>query len=305
MLERKTLKSLSNLQSCKFNFILPWQGAPDLFRRMMDYAAETISWDSMHLDFVPEGTNPMAFFRVAGCRTLSKYHMKSPYLEIAGSWEEYWALRSKKLKRNLNYGERLLEREGAIRIRRVEGGEFLEEQVRTAFEIEQSGWKGKNGTAIACSEENRGFYLDLARQMCGKGRFLLYFLECRNNPVAFSYCVRYKDRLNLLKTGYSPEYAKCSPGMVLQKRIIEDLFRHRQYSIYDFLGARDEWKTKWTNCVQPLCRISVFNNKIGPILLYNALIARESCRNSIKRYPAVFELLKRSRQLFQTERYGT
>ncbi len=295
--EKKTLRSLSNLQSYQFNVILPRQGAREMLKRMIDHLTRTLSWDSIQLEFVPDSSDPCPLFREIGYRTFSETYMRSPILNIDGSWGDYWGQLSRNLRRNLDYKERRLERAGCLGLVRVENGDCLEEHVQKAFDIERSGWKGENGTAIACSERDRGFYLELAKRMSARGCLLLYFLEYRGRSIAFSYCLQYKDRINLLKTGYSPEYGRYSPGMILQKRILQDIHQRRQGTVFDFLGARDEWKTKWTGGVQPLRRISVFNNKIAPVLLYNALMARESCKNSIRRYPAAYQLLKRSRQL--------
>jgi CelD/BcsL family acetyltransferase involved in cellulose biosynthesis len=72
----------------------------------------------------------------------------------------------------------------------------------------------------------------LTRSM--KGEILGYILKVSGKPVAYNLCPIYGGNKALYDyTGYDPDYAKYSPGSVLQFKIIEDLFAREKIDYYD------------------------------------------------------------------------
>ena len=64
--------------------------------------------------------------------------------------------------------------------------------------------------------------------------------------LAFDYCLEYNKVHYVLKTGYDPAYERFSPGKVLRQLMLERAFSEG-IATYDFGGAPEPWKQKWTN----------------------------------------------------------
>ncbi len=291
------LRSMTNDQSCKYDFILKREQEGSILRSMMLHLSMRVDWDLLCLDFIPDGSKTISSLRnlerEGFCRVHVMPTMQSPYLIISGSWDAYVGKLEKSYRRNLRYFERRLEKKGRVELKRMDP-----ESLKDALAIEESGWKGEAGTAIASSDDNTGFYGELARLTSQSGWFKLYFLCLDGDPIAFDYCLAYKDRFNVLKTGYNPAYAADSPGKVLRKKVLAQLFKDR-YSIYDLLGAREEWKTKWTPHAQEIYRVLVFNKrKILPLLVYHAIQARDALTDKVRRSPSLYMMAKRLCNLF-------
>ena len=133
---------------------------------------------------------------------------------------------------------------GEISTEHFTGGPELAARLEEGYSLEQSGWKGKAGTAIAQSEDTRSFYTTLAGFAEKKGYLSLDFLRVNGEAVAFQYGLIYKDCYCLLKPGYNEEFGEASPGQLLTEEVLKhcvDLGIRE----YDFLGPEAMWKRKW------------------------------------------------------------
>ncbi|MHB8346120.1 MAG: GNAT family N-acetyltransferase [Acidiferrobacterales bacterium] len=294
------LRSMTNLQSYKYGFVLPQNRGQEVFESMLRLLPGICDWDLMELDYVPDDAQVVTFSRQMGgkklCGARDEIHMESPYVAIEGAWEEYLDARNKKVRKNWDYFERRLQKEGSIDLIEIADGQGLDQAVLEAFEIEKSSWKGDAGTAIGASPAEATFYLELARAMSQRQNFRLFFLVLDGKKIAFDYCLPYKQSFNVLKTGYDPVFAKNSPGRVLRKSVLRSLYQNGSYSIYDLLGARDTWKEEWTQSVRTLVRLRLYNRKPVALVRYAAGCATDQTKQWLRRHPLLFSAVKQLRQ---------
>ena len=59
----------------------------------------------------------------------------------------------------------------------IDGSERLDESLRLAFELEGSGWKVEQGTAILSSPRTLRFYTEVGRWAAERGMLRLFFLR--------------------------------------------------------------------------------------------------------------------------------
>ena len=292
-----TLRSMTNLQTGKYGFLLPRTDAASFLGPMLEGISQEIPWSLMELSFVPESARwPDSLLRaehpeVAGVRR--SIQMESPFLPLEGSWEEYLSSRKKKVRRNWRYFEKKLREAGDLEFESVEGGKELEEAVRDAFRIEQASWKGDRGTAIANSEEEASFFLELAHRAAEAGQLRLFFLKLDGQRIAFDYCLQHGGRFNVLKTGYDPSFSKLSPGRILRVFAVRELFGDPNQRLYDFLGARDGWKEEWTDDnAEPLLRLLLYRNQPASRAVYGILSTLDRSKEGLRRHPRAFRTVK-------------
>jgi CelD/BcsL family acetyltransferase involved in cellulose biosynthesis len=114
---------------------------------------------------------------------------------------------------------RKLEREHNVKV--VAAGDAA--NVRDLLELEMAGWKGREGTAIACQESTRKFFDEMTRDMARAGRLQSLSLQVEGKTVA--------SKLNLLsgshgfafKIAFDESLARFSPGMLLEVENIRHL----------------------------------------------------------------------------------
>lgn len=181
----------------------------------------------------------------AGFRTILRTRERSPFVEIQGSVDDFERHLDRRLRANARRRRRRLEEEGVVEVDVLHGGERLEEALLEGFGIEGSGWKTRQGTAIASRPDTLRFYRDVARWAAERGWLQLVFLRLDGRPLAFHFNLRSGGVLYNLKGGYDPSYRRFSPSTLLQYEMIRRAFAEGLAS-YEFLGAEEEWKREWT-----------------------------------------------------------
>jgi CelD/BcsL family acetyltransferase involved in cellulose biosynthesis len=280
----RQLSSAANAHSCRF----------DLLAREPEAAAASFmawlradrSWDVLRLTDVPEGGagwSLLAKARSAGLSTGTWESLQSPYIPLPATREAFQATLQAKFKANCRRRRKKLEEKGEVTFERVEGGLALESALEEGFALEQSGWKGQRGTAMAQDSGTRGFYTELARDAAYSGRLSLYFLRLDGRPVAFHYGLTYGERYFLLKPGYDESLKECSPGQLLMEEVLADCIS-RGLREFDFLGPDMVWKRDWTDKVRRHTWLSVFNG---------SAFARALCAAKFRWVPAAKEVVAR------------
>jgi len=118
-----------------------------------------------------------------------------------------------------------------------------------AYRVEAGGWKARQGSALATDAMRGSFYSRYAAAACGRGSLRLCFLRIGGRAAAVQLAIEAGNSFWLLKIGYSDEFARCSPGMLLTRETIR-YAAAAGLSSYEFLGTVEPWTRVWT----PLAR---------------------------------------------------
>jgi CelD/BcsL family acetyltransferase involved in cellulose biosynthesis len=125
------------------------------------------------------------------------------------------ALRGKTLK-ELRRCERRLAERGRLEYRELERAEDAREWLESFLSLEASGWKGANGSALACSGAGRAFFVDAALEAARRGRLMMLGLFLDDRPVALKCNFLAPGCAYAFKIAYDERYARYSPGLLLE-----------------------------------------------------------------------------------------
>jgi CelD/BcsL family acetyltransferase involved in cellulose biosynthesis len=199
----------------------------------------------------------------------------SPYLELKSSWDEYLASLTPKFRQNLRNRLTRLQRFGEPRLQVVDhragatGSAAISAACEQAVRLEASGWKQTVGTAIGSDPTIRRFYGLFAQRAAEQGWLRLLFLTVNGRAIATAYALQYRRRLLLVKTGYDPTYAKCSPFKILTYFALREAIG-KGLAEFDFLGDAEPWKLEWTKTTRPHDWVFIFSGTRRARLLYFA-----------------------------------
>ena len=132
---------------------------------------------------------------------------------------------------------------------------------RRRLRIEVSGWKGREGTAIADRPREERFQRLLARWADSRGWLRLWFLRLDDRPIAFRLGIEARGVFTSLKIGYLEEYAAQSPGKVLEAAVIESLHRG-DCRRFDYAGGTTAHKDRFATGSCPLLELSAFPDSL-------------------------------------------
>lgn len=123
---------------------------------------------------------------------------------------------SKKFRQKSQRLARRLADEGDVVYEQADENSDFYQLALQFLELELSGWKGKNGTAIGCKTSSKKFYLDSILRLsgCGQARFLTLKLD--NKPIAMISCMSSGSRVQAFKTAFDETYSSYSPGVAIE-----------------------------------------------------------------------------------------
>ena len=161
----------------------------------------------------------------SGYRWLHLNHFQRAILEAGGSFDEHLKSRiASKRRRELARNRRRLEELGALRHQVHRAGEGLERAVEAFLQLEASGWKGRRGTALACSETTRRFALsaftgDPATSICRAD-----VLTLDDKPIAVGLAACSGRTGFTVKCSFDEAYRSYGAGLILEMEVIRSFF---------------------------------------------------------------------------------
>jgi CelD/BcsL family acetyltransferase involved in cellulose biosynthesis len=235
-------------------------------------ACEMDRWDVLQLTQLPETSRTIrAMSGLASADQLPIGTWKStdsPYLELAGTWESYWAGLSAKFRSNVRNRLTRLKQIGEPRLEILSDTAAIAAARDDIWRLEASGWKDKEGTSIGSDPAVQKFYTLLAERAADRGWLRLLFLTVGRKRIAVSYSAVYDGGLFLLKTGHDREFHACAPFKLLTYFAVQEAYARGLREV-DFLGDTEPWKQEWTPTARGHDWLFIFSNSKRARLLHS------------------------------------
>lgn len=121
---------------------------------------------------------------------------------------------SAKQRSTLRRKARRLADEGAVAYRMMEPGDDPMPWIERFLEVEASGWKGRQGTAMATSD--RDFFVAVCCQAHARSQLHMLSLELDGKPIAMKCNFLAGCQAFTFKIAYDEAYARFSPGILIE-----------------------------------------------------------------------------------------
>lgn len=206
-----------------------------------------------------------------------------PWIDLDADWENPEQHINAGRRSDLRRAWRRAESLGAISTEiRAPSPAELPGVLDDAFVVEAASWKGRKGAALLHDTVQGEFYRRYAQAAASRGLLRTCFLRIGGRAAAMQLVLETDDRFWLLKIGYSDEFARCSPGILLMQETLRYAAR-RGLRAYEFLGNTEAWIRVWTPQERPCVsvRIYPFGMRGAMGLAIDALaVARQRLRRS-------------------------
>src|SRR5262245_3172934 len=219
-----------------------WLGAGDYNCSLMEFGFVTGEGPFHHLlvDYLNEHPK---FSYVTGAFTRALFRPAADAEEYVRS--ALGRFRRKEYRRQ----EKRLAETGRLEYTALESGDDVDAQIEEFLEFEAKSWKGSGGRAIVCSETDRKYFVEIAREAFRRGKLMLLALRFNGRPIAY--------KLNFLsgvgsfafKIAFDEEYARYSPGVLLELENIRLLHERPQIKWMDSCADPDRFMINqlWTD----------------------------------------------------------
>lgn len=192
-------------------------------------------------------------------------------LESELSPAAYWdaAVRAKKRKELRRQANRLAEA-GAVQFRRWQADEAPGPWIDAFLDLEARGWKGQAGSALASHSDTEAWFRAIVPAAAAAGRLDMRALDLDGRPLAMLVNFLCPPGGFSFKTAFDEDYARFSPGVLLQQAnldllgdprimwvdscaapghpMIDSVWRERRALVWvnvPLSGAPDRWRFAW------------------------------------------------------------
>ena len=161
------------------------------------------------------------------------------------------------------------------------------------IEVEGSGWKGREGTAIRCDSRLVAFYHALVAGFGPMGGVEINLLRLANTCIAAQLCMRGERCLDILKIGHDEGRSFLSPGNMLLEHVVKRVFDRREVDVVN-LVSNAPWQSLWRPRTRRRIAAYIFNTTLRGRMSYNAMRAKDRLRPVYRRY--IKPLIERERR---------
>jgi len=123
---------------------------------------------------------------------------------------------SRELRKSLRRKERRLSERGAVSHRVLHAEDDVGRWIDDFLRLEASGWKGRRGTALACSEEDRRFAVEMLAGAFRRGRLQIVGLDFEGRPIARCCNLLTGQGSYAYRCAYDEDFADFSPGVMAE-----------------------------------------------------------------------------------------
>lgn len=126
-----------------------------------------------------------------------------------------------------------------------------------AYATEALSWKAHSGSTLANHPLQGEFFRRYTQAAAEKGSLRICYMRIGGIVAAMQIAIESGGRFWLLKIGYSNEFARCSPGLLLMRETIAYAARCDLKS-YELLGVDEAWVHLWTSRVRPYVTVRTY-----------------------------------------------
>ena len=145
---------------------------------------------------------------------------KRAFLSSKLSADEYMHQWGAKRRKSLRQNKAALSRQGTLTMRTLVGTDITsadcEQWTEQFLELEKGGWKGREGTAMACDDSEARFFKQLSASASSCGKLLYLRYDLNDTPIAMQINFISGTGAFAFKVAYDETYRKQGPGSLLE-----------------------------------------------------------------------------------------
>jgi CelD/BcsL family acetyltransferase involved in cellulose biosynthesis len=233
------------------------ENAKDLISKIFSFfLTQYRQWDVLQLPSLPEENDLFNTFHLA-TRNIPLQHRtylsaQNRYLDnIYYPFKEYFQNLPKKVKKDINYCERRLNKSGNLEFRLKRDAENLDNYLDLYEDLRVHSW--------TAPEIDRSFNREFARLMVKMGWLRLGVLYYDAIPIAAQKWIVCNNTAYIHDVLYHQDYKKYSPGKILLSKVSEYVIEKDGVNQIDFMTGDESYKKEWTPKLRERKGIQLFN----------------------------------------------
>ena len=189
-----------------------------------------------------------------GVEVTAAVEERCPILELPATWDAYLARLSGKHRHEIHRKMRRLEREAPeARAVSLTSRQAVESRFDEFLTLHRQSRVGK---ARFMDERMESFFRRVAALLADEGGFRLWLLEAPGGPLASFLTLEWDGTVGLYNSGFRPDAAALSPGLVLLTHVVRDAIE-RGRRRFDFLRGEERYKYEFGPTPEPVYTVTI------------------------------------------------
>ncbi len=254
-------------------------------------------WLYLRLMRIPDTSPTLAYIRKSARNTavIKTCDGDGSIVNVRGEFDDYLAGLSSNFRRNLKKAVNRLGKLPRVEVVTVRGTEATEKHLQDFLNLEESGWKGRAGSAIKSSADLRPFYETLVRRLSEAGWLEWAFLTTDGRPIAGKMNIRFGSTLVMGKIAYDEAFAGYSPSNLLILEVIKGAYAAKDIIRVDLLTDMP-WHRNWNATYINYYNLWLFPRR--PLSLLLGYLPRRM-RTMIQQRPFIGPVIRAVRDRFR------
>jgi CelD/BcsL family acetyltransferase involved in cellulose biosynthesis len=220
-----------------------------------------------------------------------------PHIPLNGTYQEYLAVLGR--RENLRRREKWLFRQPGVSIEVARTPEEARTAVERFLALHRARWAEEGGSDGLADDRHEAFHRSVTRQLAERGWLRMYTLFAARRPIASVYGVVHRGKFLYYQSGYDPNWASRSVGLVLLARTVSDAFAE-SLSDFDFLRGDEGYKGEWARGERWTIQVRLWRGARGRAAraaLQAAVFARETVKAALPR--RAVDLVRKTRRILR------
>ena len=258
-----TLSFVGNTETFDYNDLMIRPGAEaDFFAALLDWL-QRAEWQTLELPSLVEGSPTLEHLpdlaRGQGYSVEVTEEDVTPGLALPATWDDYLSVLSKKNRHELRRKLRRLESVAGWRWYCVQEPAAAVARLDDFLALMRQSDPEKDAYM---TPEREAFFRRIAQCTAELDLLRLFFLEMDGQDVATSLCFDYNGRRFLYNSGYNPEYAYYSVGLLLNALCLREAIEQGK-TYFDFLRGPEPYKYHLGGLNRTIYRMAVSKPAAG------------------------------------------
>jgi CelD/BcsL family acetyltransferase involved in cellulose biosynthesis len=220
-----------------------------------------------------------------------------PHIPLQGTYDDF--LRTLGRRENLRRREKWIFRQPGVSIACAKAPEEAARATEEFLQLHRARWAVEGGSDGLSEERHENFHRAASQRLAQTGALRMYTLYVARRPVASVYGVVHGGKFNYYQSGYDPNWAPRSVGLVLLARTVSDAFGEGLRE-FDFLRGDEGYKGDWSRGERWTVELRLWRGARGRAAraaLQASVFARETIKAALPR--RTIEALRKARRILR------
>jgi CelD/BcsL family acetyltransferase involved in cellulose biosynthesis len=186
-----------------------------------------------------------------GVRTVD--YIRTPRLTLRGTFETYWAARTKNFRQNVKKGRNRLKRDGIeSRFVVLTDPDAVANGVDAYGFLESSGWKAETGNALHPTNAQGRFFREMMRLFARRNQALVSQFWIGDQLAASDLFVCNRGVIIDFRTSYNETFKHVSPAELMREDFVKYVYEKGRFEAIEYYGEYINWHKNWADHVRTM-----------------------------------------------------